>query len=145
MSKPRIHLVVELELILRAYAQANNLSFSQLINSILYSFYKEKLKKEYPSLPEINFEIGKKGQSYWKSDVEYFAYRNKFYNEVFNIFSQKESELLKKVEKEKFVCDRCKREVEEIPHIINLPNGKQIKICEDCFNELYPKPKLEKV
>jgi hypothetical protein len=133
MATPKVSIMLELEQAFRAYAKAKNLSFSSLINEALFEFYQNKIREEFPNMPVIGFELGKKVKANKIPRKEYFKKRNELFAEYYKIMQGSK----------KFVCDRCKKEITgKDPHYIALPNGDVIKLCDDCYNAAKPKSKM---
>jgi hypothetical protein len=133
MPIPKVRIMLELEIALRAYAKAKNLSFSSVVNEALYEFYQNKIREEFPGMPVIGFELGKKARANRISRKEYYQKRDQLLKEYYQIMQGSK----------KFICDRCKKEiVGKDPYYIALPNGDVIKLCDDCYYAAKPKSKM---
>ena len=133
MPTPRVSMMLELEIAFRAYARAKNLSFSSVINQALFEFYLNKIRKEFPNLPFIGFELGKKPKAQKLKWKEYIEKRKKLLEEYYKIMQGSK----------KFTCDRCKKEIiGKDPNYVALPNGDVLKLCDECFLAAKPKSKM---
>jgi hypothetical protein len=133
MATPKVSIMLELEQAFRSYAKIKNLSFSSVVNLALYEFYLNKIRKEFPNMPFIEFELGKKVKANKIPRKEYFKRRNELFAEYYKIMQGSK----------KFTCDRCKKEiVGKDPNYVALPNGDVLKLCDECFLAAKPKSKM---
>jgi hypothetical protein len=133
MPTPKVSMMLELEIAFRAYARAKNLSFSSVVNQALFEFYQNEIRKEFPNLPAINFELGRKPKANKVPRKEYFKRRNELFSEYYKLMQKAKT----------FICDRCKKEIiGKDPHYIALPNGDVLKLCDDCYYAAKPKSKM---